>query len=86
MSAEEESQWACPVCGAHRLAMEELPRVGAMGAQPLTDIIAMGDPSDRPMPAIVCLSCGTRWRDADAFWDATGESSGESGSAAERGS
>ena len=77
---ESESQWACPVCGAHRLAMEELPRVGAMGAQPYTDILGMGDPADRSMPAIVCLQCATRWPNADAFWaaaNAADESDGE---------
>lgn len=68
----EESRWACPVCGAHRLAMDELPRVGAMGAQPYTDILGMGDPGDRMMPAILCLACGARWPDADAFWAASG--------------
>jgi hypothetical protein len=67
----EESRWACPVCGAHRLAMDELPRVGAMGAQPYTDILGMGDPGNRTMPAILCLACGSRWPDADAFWAAT---------------
>jgi len=50
--------------------MEELPRVGAMGSQPYTDILGMGDPGDRPMPAIVCLQCSTRWPNADAFWAA----------------
>jgi len=50
--------------------MEELPRVGAMGAQPYADILGMGDPADRPMPAIVCLQCATRWPNADAFWAA----------------
>ena len=74
--AESESQWACPVCGAHRLAMEELPRVGAMGAQPYADILGMGDPADRSMPAIVCLQCGTRWPNADAFWVAANAADG----------
>jgi hypothetical protein len=73
---EPESQWACPVCGAHRLAMEELPRVGAMGAQPYADILGMGDPADRAMPAIVCLQCGTRWSNADAFWAAANAADG----------
>jgi hypothetical protein len=50
--------------------MEELPRVGAMGAQPYADILGMGDPADRSMPAIVCLQCSTRWPNADAFWAA----------------
>jgi hypothetical protein len=68
MSAEPESRWACPTCGAHRLATEELPQVGAMGAQPYSDILGLGDPKEPALPAIVCLNCGRRWRDADAFW------------------
>jgi hypothetical protein len=68
VSPEDESRWACPACGAHRLALEELPKVGAMGAQPYTDILGMGDPTERRMPAIVCLACGRRWGDANAFW------------------
>jgi hypothetical protein len=67
---EPESRWACPVCGAHRLAMEKLPKVGAMGSQPYTDILGMGDPDDRSMPEIVCLECSTRWPNADTFWAA----------------
>jgi hypothetical protein len=59
--------------------MEELPNVGAMGAQPLSDIIGMGDPSERRMPEIVCLACGRRWSDADAFWAEADPSKGESG-------
>ena len=51
--------------------MEELPRVGAMGAQPYSDILGMGDPGDRTMPAIVCLACSSRWPNADAFWAAS---------------
>lgn len=80
--AESESQWACPVCGAHRLAMEELPRVGAMGAQPYADILGMGDPADRSMPAIVCLQCSTRWPNADAFWAAANAADGADGDSA----
>jgi hypothetical protein len=48
--------------------MEELPRVGAMGSQPYSDILGMGDPDDRTMPEIVCLACSTRWPNAEAFW------------------
>jgi hypothetical protein len=48
--------------------MEELPRVGAMGSQPYSDILGMGDPKDRTMPEIVCLACSTRWPNAEAFW------------------
>ncbi|HEV2006031.1 MAG TPA: hypothetical protein VGQ85_05390 [Candidatus Limnocylindrales bacterium] len=56
--------------------MEELPKVGAMGPQPYTDILGMGDPGDRKMPAIVCLQCSTRWPDADAFWAAANAADG----------
>ena len=52
--------------------MEELPRVGAMGAQPYSDILGMGDPSERRLPEIVCLGCGRRWPDAAAFWAEVG--------------
>lgn len=62
--------------------MEELPRVGAMGAQPYTDILGMGDPGDRTMPAIVCLQCGTRWPNADAFWAAANAVNGTDGDSA----
>jgi hypothetical protein len=55
-----------------------------MGTQPYTDILGMGDPGDRPMPAIVCLDCSMRWPNADAFWaaataaeDDTGEAGGD---------
>jgi CheY-like chemotaxis protein len=71
VSVEDESRWACPTCGERRLAMEELPRIGAMGAQPYSDILGMGDPSDRVLPSIVCLGCGRRWDDAEAFWAET---------------
>jgi CheY-like chemotaxis protein len=79
VTAEDESRWPCPACGERRLAMDELPRIGAMGAQPYSDIIGMGDPTNRTMPAIVCLACGRRWDDADSFWT---ETRAESASAA----
>jgi DNA-directed RNA polymerase subunit RPC12/RpoP len=73
---EGESRWACPNCGAHRLALEELPNVGALGAQPLSDLIGMGDPIDRPLPRIVCLNCGRQWPNPEAVWaEAEGASS-----------
>jgi hypothetical protein len=65
---EGESRWACPSCGAHRLALEELPNVGALGTQPLSDLIGMGDPIDRPVPGIVCLNCGRQWPNPEAVW------------------
>jgi hypothetical protein len=48
--------------------LEELPNVGALGAQPLSDLIGMGDPIDRPLPGIVCLSCGRQWPSPEAVW------------------
>ena len=65
---EGESRWACPNCGACRLALEELPNVGALGAQPLSDLIGMGDPIDRPLPGIVCLNCGRHWPNPEAVF------------------
>jgi hypothetical protein len=62
--------------------MEELPKVGAMGAQPYADILGMGDPANRTMPAIVCLTCATRWPNADAFWAAGNAADGADSPAA----
>lgn len=42
--------------------------MGAMGSQPYSDILGMGDPGDRTIPEIVCLACATRWPNAEAFW------------------
>lgn len=69
---EGESRWSCPACGARRLALEELPNVGALGAQPLSDLIGMGDPIDRPVPGIVCLNCGRQWPNPEAVWAEAG--------------
>ena len=83
---EGESRWACPNCGAHRLALEELPNVGALGAQPLSDLIGMGDPIDRPLPGIVCLNCGRQWASPEAVWaeaeDGSSAASGPAGAEA----
>ena len=78
---EGESRWACPSCGARRLALEELPNVGALGAQPLSDLIGMGDPIDRPLPGIVCLNCGRQWPSPEAVW-AEAESAPAAGASA----
>ena len=86
----EESDLACPVCGQHTLALDEPPRIDVMGIQPYSDMLGMGDLQVPVLPAIVCLSCGTRWRDRDAFdrrepepaddveWVETGDSGGPS--------
>ncbi|HEY6507127.1 MAG TPA: hypothetical protein VIY56_03890 [Vicinamibacterales bacterium] len=64
---DSRSELACPACGQHTLALDEPPRIDVMGIQPYSDMLGMGDLGSRVMPAIVCLSCGTRWRDRDAF-------------------
>jgi C4-type Zn-finger protein len=61
------SELACPVCGQHTLALDEPPRIDVMGIQPYSDMLGMGDLPAAILPAIVCLSCGTRWRDREAF-------------------
>ena len=61
------SELACPVCGQHSLALDEPPRIDVMGIQPYSDMLGMGDLGAPVVPAIVCLGCGTRWRDRDAF-------------------
>jgi hypothetical protein len=67
MVEEPRSELACPVCGEHTLALDEPPRIDVMGVQPYSDMLGMGDLQAPALPAIVCLSCGTRWRDRDAF-------------------
>jgi hypothetical protein len=66
MNEEVRSEQACPVCGQHSLAIDEPPRLDVMGVQLYSDIVGMGD-LRAPSLGIVCLSCGTRWRDREAF-------------------
>lgn len=61
------SELACPVCGQHTLALDEPPHIDVMGIQPYSDMLGMGDLPSAVLPAIVCLSCGTRWQDREAF-------------------
>ena len=62
MSDATRSERACPVCGQHRLAIEEAPHIDVMGVQAYSDMLGMGDLQQMAVPAIVCLACGTRWR------------------------
>jgi hypothetical protein len=64
---EEHSRQPCPVCGAHRLAVEQLPHIDVMGVQPYSDLIAMGDLHPQEPPAILCLECGSRWNSLEAL-------------------
>jgi len=66
-SEVSRSELACPVCGQHTLALDEPPRIDVMGVQPYSDMLGMGDLQAPVLPGIVCLSCGTRWRDRGAF-------------------
>jgi hypothetical protein len=65
--SEGRSELACPVCGEHRLAVDEPPHIDIMGVQPYSDLLGMGDLSSRGAMGIECRSCGTYWRDRAAF-------------------
>ena len=67
MSEEARSEQACPVCGRHTLALDKPPEIDAMGVQVFSDLVGMGDLHNEGSVGIVCLSCGTHWRDKDAF-------------------
>lgn len=67
MNEVSRSEQACPVCGNHTLALDELPRIDVMGVQLYSDIIGMGDLQAGGPVGIVCLTCDTRWADKAAF-------------------
>jgi hypothetical protein len=67
MSEEARSELACPICSKHTLALDRPPHIDVMGVQQYSDIIGMGDLGPEGPIGIVCLSCGTHWRDRDAF-------------------
>jgi hypothetical protein len=67
MSETARSEQACPVCLQHTLAIDEPPRIDVMGVQLYSDIVGMGDLRQEGSVGIVCLNCGTRWRDKAAF-------------------
>jgi hypothetical protein len=67
MSEQTRSQQACPVCGQHTLAIDEPPQIDVMGVQSYSDLLGMGDLRSVGSVGIVCLSCGTHWRDKAAF-------------------
>jgi hypothetical protein len=63
----DRSERACPVCGAHALALDVPPRIDVMGVQTYHDLLGMGDRQPEAPLGIVCRSCGTYWRDLAAF-------------------
>jgi len=67
MSDSARSEHACPVCGQHTLALDQPPEIDVMGVQAYSDMLGMGDLPNQGAVGIVCLSCGTHWRDKESF-------------------
>jgi hypothetical protein len=67
MNEQARSEQACPVCSQHTLALDQPPQIDIMGVQSYSDILGMGDLRTEGRLGIICLSCGTRWRDKAAF-------------------
>jgi hypothetical protein len=67
MSEHSRSEQACPVCSEHSLALDRPPEIDVMGVQQYSDMLGMGDLPNQGAMGIVCLSCGTHWRDKEAF-------------------
>jgi hypothetical protein len=67
MSEQARSEQACPVCSQHTLALDRPPEIDVMGVQQYSDMLGMGDLHVESAIGIVCLTCGTHWRDKDAF-------------------
>jgi hypothetical protein len=67
MSDTTRSEQACPACGQHTLAIDEPPHIDVMGIQAYSDMLGMGDVQQQAVLGIICLTCGTRWRDKAAF-------------------
>lgn len=69
----QRSRLACPVCGAHRLAIVEFPEQRIGGYQPYFEIMGMGEPTVVTPPALGCLDCGAEWPSLEAFRAASGD-------------
>ena len=67
MSETARSEQACPVCSQHTLALDRPPEIDVMGVQQYNDLLGMGDIENEGAVGIVCLNCGTHWRDKEAF-------------------
>ena len=61
---------ACPNCGAHRLALLQLPAIDINGYRPVDEIYGMTNGPSPDEPGIGCLACGAEWRDLAAFNEA----------------
>jgi hypothetical protein len=62
---------ACPECGAHRLALLDLPLTPAAGYQVYAEIVGVADLQPESRPSIGCLACGAEWPDLEAFREAS---------------
>jgi hypothetical protein len=67
--AGDRSAEACPVCGAHRLAILHFPELTGGATMDAKAGIGVLDPDPAPSP-IGCLACGAEWPDLDAFREA----------------
>ncbi|MEA2025635.1 MAG: hypothetical protein U9O18_02990 [Chloroflexota bacterium] len=67
MSEQARSEQVCPVCGQHTVALDQPPEIDTMGVQAFSDMVGMGDLHNEGSVGIICLSCGTHWRDKAAF-------------------
>ena len=61
------SEAACPNCGAHRLALLNLPSIDTSGYRPLDEIYGMVTGPSLEEPGIGCLACGAEWPDLTTF-------------------
>jgi hypothetical protein len=61
------SEKACPRCGAHRLALLNLPTIDLTGYRPLDEIYGMVTGPSLEEPGIGCLACGAEWPDLATF-------------------
>ena len=64
---------ACPRCGAHRLALLNLPQIDVTGYRPLDEIYGMISGPSLEAPGIGCLACGAEWPDLAAFGAEAGQ-------------
>lgn len=61
---------ACPNCGAHRLALLNLPAIDLNGYRPVDEIYGMVNGPSPDEPGIGCLACGAEWRNLADFNEA----------------
>ena len=70
MTSKEDagrSREACPVCGAHELALIYFPHVDVTGIRPYDDMLGFGDIKAGEEPGIGCEACGSEWSSLEDF-------------------